>query len=103
MTMPDSRRTTVVRAAQRSDAPVAHRMDRDAERSDPPMNALTDQYVRQHLQELRAEGATHRAFNVDRPSLLRRIATALSGHTGRTSTSGRITIGLALNDDPFRG
>ena len=35
------------------------------------MNALTDQYVRQHLQELRAEGATHRAFDVDRPSLRR--------------------------------
>lgn len=66
-----------------------------------PMNALTDQYVRQHLQELRDEGQTHRAFDVDRPSLLRRIATALSGHTGRTSTSGR-TIGLALDDDPFR-
>jgi hypothetical protein len=66
------------------------------------MNALTDQYVRQHLQELRAEGETHRAFDVDRPSLLRRIATVLSSHTGRTSTSGRITIGLTIDDDPFR-
>jgi hypothetical protein len=42
------------------------------------MNALSIVYVNAHLQDLLDEAAEHRAAQNDRPSLLKRIASAAS-------------------------
>jgi hypothetical protein len=49
----------------------------DAERSDRTMNALAVQYVNTHLQEL-ADDAQRHPSRVHRPSLRKRIASAVS-------------------------
>jgi hypothetical protein len=53
-------------------------MDRDAERSDQAMNSYANFQVNEHLQVLLDEAAVRRAFKIDKPGLLERIASAAS-------------------------
>ena len=103
--MPDSRRTTVFRARSASDAPVVHRMDRDAARSDPAMNAIAVLYVNEHLQELLDEAAERHALKPQRPSLRQRIASAASKAQASLGMplDDRGTILPKLQDYPYRG
>jgi hypothetical protein len=77
MTMSIRPRTSVGAVELLVDALVAHRMDRDAERSDRSMNALATFYVNQHMQDLLDEAARNRIRRAGQPSRTRRIASAL--------------------------
>jgi hypothetical protein len=92
MTMPIWHRTSVVVGAGQRDALLAHRMDRDAERSDQTMNVLSTLYVTSHMQDMLDEAArerVRRAIRTTRPS---RIASALSSL--RPSISRRPAIAV---------
>jgi hypothetical protein len=78
MTMPNWHRMSVGRQGVQGDAASAHRMDRDAERSDQAMNAYASIYVAIHMQELIDEAARERARRSVQPALRSRIASALS-------------------------
>jgi hypothetical protein len=78
MTMPNRDRTSVVAGAGYRDDLLAHRTDRDAERSDQAMNVLATLYVTTHMQDMLDEATrerVRRAAQSPRPS---RIASALS-------------------------
>jgi hypothetical protein len=51
-------------------------MDRDAERSDQQMNAYATFAVNAHIQELLDEAAANRAVAGQKPSMIKRIASA---------------------------
>jgi hypothetical protein len=68
------------------------------------MNALSIVYVNAHLQELLDEAAEYRATHVDRPSLLKRIASAASNARAKLGTplDNRGTMFPALDDSANR-
>jgi hypothetical protein len=78
MTMPNWHRTSVVVNANWRDALLAHRMDRDAERSDQAMNVLATLYVTTHMQDMLDEAARERVRRAAQSSRPSRIVSALS-------------------------
>ena len=68
------------------------------------MNALSIVYVNAHLQELLDDAAAHRAHQVKRPSLLKRIASAASNARASIGTplDNRGTMFPALDDSANR-
>jgi hypothetical protein len=104
MTMLDSRRTSVFPGARWGDAPVAHRMDRDAERSDQAMNAYAIFMVNEHLQVLLDEAATRRQLKVEKPGLRQRIASAASSVKATFESPADYSNSIIpnLQDYPYR-
>jgi hypothetical protein len=68
------------------------------------MNALSIVYVNAHLQDLLDEAAEHRAKRTDRPSLLKRIASAASNAWANLGNplDNRGTMFPALDDTANR-
>jgi hypothetical protein len=68
------------------------------------MNALSIVYVNAHLQDLLDDATEYRAHHVDRPSLLKRIASAASNAWAKLGTplDNRGTMFPALDDSANR-
>jgi hypothetical protein len=79
-------------------------MDRDAERSDQAMNTYAILAVNDHIQVLIDEAAANRRFSVDQPSMLKRIASAVSSvkTTLESPADYSQSILPTLDDYPYR-
>jgi hypothetical protein len=77
---------------------------RRAETERPIMNALAAYYVARHLQELADEAAARRRFDLDRPSLRARLATATRDARRRLGTplDDRRSVRTTFDESPHR-